>query len=48
MTQASLEGGAGAPARAQPMILVLVLSVQAGQEEEGRREAAGLEPLLTA
>jgi hypothetical protein len=30
------------------MILVLVLSVQAEQEEEGRCEPAGLEPPLTA
>jgi len=48
MTQALLEGEAGAPVQAQPMILVLVLSVQAEQEEEGRCEPAGLEPPLTA
>lgn len=47
MTQALMEGEAGAPVQAQPMIL-LVLSVEAGQEEEGRCEAAGLEPPLTA
>lgn len=47
MTQALLEGEVGAPVQAQPMILILVLSVQAGQEE-GRCEPAGLEPPLTA
>jgi hypothetical protein len=47
MTQALLEGGAGAPVQGQPMILILLLSVQAGQEE-GRCEPAGLEPPLTA
>jgi hypothetical protein len=30
------------------LILILILSVQAGQEEEGRCEPAGLEPPLTA
>jgi hypothetical protein len=48
MTQALLEGGAGAPVQAQPMILILILSARAGQEEEGRCEPAGLEPPLTA
>jgi hypothetical protein len=48
MTRALLEEEAGAPVQAQPMILILILSVQAGQEEEGRCEAAGLEPPLTA
>jgi hypothetical protein len=33
MTQALLEGEAGAPVQAQPMILILILSVQAGQGE---------------
>ena len=47
MTQALLEGEAGAPVQVQPMILVLVLSVQAGQEE-GRCEPVGLEPPLMA
>jgi hypothetical protein len=48
MTQALLEGEAGAPVQAQPMILMPILSsVQAGQEE-GRCEPAGLEPPLTA
>jgi hypothetical protein len=46
MTQALLEGEAGAPVRAQPMILIP--SAQAGQEEKGRCEPAGLEPPLTA
>lgn len=44
MTQVLLEGGAGASVQTQPMILILILSVQAGQEEEGRCEAAGPEP----
>ena len=47
-TQALLEGEAGAPVQAQPMILILILSVQAGQEEEGHCEPVGLEPPLTA
>ena len=46
MTQALLEGEAGAPVQTQPMILILI-SVQAGQEEKGRCEPAGLEPPLT-
>jgi hypothetical protein len=50
MTQVLMEGEAGEPVQVQPMILVLVLvlSVQAGQEEEGRCEPVWLEPPLTA
>jgi hypothetical protein len=48
MTQVLLEVEAGASVQARPMILILVLSVQAGQEEEGRCEPVGLEPPLTA
>jgi hypothetical protein len=43
MTQALLEGEAGAPVQTQRMILILI-SVQAEQEEEGER--AGPEPPL--
>ena len=48
MTQALLEGEAGASVQPQPMILCLILSVQAEQEEQGRCEPAGLEPPLRA
>lgn len=45
-TLALLEAGAGAPFQAQPMILIL--SVRAMQEVEGRCEPVGQEPPLTA
>jgi len=47
MTQALLGAEGEAPVRVQLLILILILSVQARRDGEGRCEPAGLEPLLT-